>query len=287
MAIACTNRSTASVEELYAAIIDTFARGGNVIIPTFALERAQELLYFLRAGVEQSRLPPSAQVYLDSPMAISATEIFERHPGMLSTTRPRKCSATGTTRSSLPGLHFTRDTAALDRDQQYPRRRHHHGGLRHGDRRAHPPSPQAQSLAPGMQRRFRRLCRGGNAGAPHHRRRAACQNSRRRYSGAGAHPHHQRLFGARRSGGALGLAQGDAGRPHLSRPRRGRLHAAIRREARPARASKCRSSTRHSICRRDSETAEPANAKKGRPCGRPFHCQAVARLRRRWSALRA
>ena len=69
-----------SVEEFYTTITDTFKRGGNVIIPTFALERAQELLYFLREGVEKNLLPRSIQVYLDSPMAISATEIFERHP---------------------------------------------------------------------------------------------------------------------------------------------------------------------------------------------------------------
>jgi len=69
-----------SVEELYVAITDTFRRGGNVVIPTFALERAQEILYFLRAGTDSGRLPRSMQVFLDSPMAISATRIFERHP---------------------------------------------------------------------------------------------------------------------------------------------------------------------------------------------------------------
>ena len=37
----------ASVEELYAAIADTFARGGNVVIPSFAVERAQEVLFHL------------------------------------------------------------------------------------------------------------------------------------------------------------------------------------------------------------------------------------------------
>jgi metallo-beta-lactamase family protein len=47
-----------SIDELYAAIGDAFARGGNVIIPTFALERAQEILYILHQGVERSRLPP-------------------------------------------------------------------------------------------------------------------------------------------------------------------------------------------------------------------------------------
>ena len=99
-----------SVEELYEAITDTFKRGGNVIIPTFALERAQELLFYLRAGVEQDRLPGSIQVFLDSPMAISATEIFERHP---------ECYEADVAELfhehrdpfHLTGLHFTRETA--------------------------------------------------------------------------------------------------------------------------------------------------------------------------------
>jgi metallo-beta-lactamase family protein len=101
----------ASVEELYAAILDTFSRGGNVIIPTFALERAQELLYFLRAGIEQSKLPASAQVYLDSPMAISATEIFKRHPESYDD-KTAEMFRSGHDPFQLPGLHFTREAAA-------------------------------------------------------------------------------------------------------------------------------------------------------------------------------
>jgi metallo-beta-lactamase family protein len=69
-----------SVAEFYEAITSTFARGGNVLIPTFALERAQELLYFLRQGVEDGHLPRTMPVFVDSPMAVSATEIFEHHP---------------------------------------------------------------------------------------------------------------------------------------------------------------------------------------------------------------
>ena len=99
-----------SVDELYDAIDDTFHRGGNVVIPTFALERAQELLYYLREGIESGRLPRTMQVFLDSPMAISATQIFEHHP---------ECYGAGTAELfregrdpfGLPGLHFTRDTA--------------------------------------------------------------------------------------------------------------------------------------------------------------------------------
>jgi metallo-beta-lactamase family protein len=100
-----------SVEEFYEAITDTFGRGGNVIIPTFALERAQELLYFLREGVEKNRLPRSIQVYLDSPMAISATEIFERHPECYDP-EATELFREGRDPFNLPGLQFTRDTSA-------------------------------------------------------------------------------------------------------------------------------------------------------------------------------
>lgn len=99
-----------SVEELYQAISDTFRRGGNVIIPTFALERAQELLYFLHEGVENERLPRSMQVFLDSPMAISATEIFEHHPECYNRDTA-ELFREGRDPFQLPGLHFTRETA--------------------------------------------------------------------------------------------------------------------------------------------------------------------------------
>jgi len=101
---------TASVDELYSAILDTFDRGGNVIIPTFALERAQEILYFLHVGVEQSRLPNAIQVYLDSPMAVSATEIFEHHPECYDA-KAAEMFRDGRDPFQLPGLHFVRETA--------------------------------------------------------------------------------------------------------------------------------------------------------------------------------
>ena len=105
----CTNRSTQSVEELYVAVIDTFTRDGNVIIPIFAMERAQEILFFLREGAENGRLPRSLQVFLDSPMAISATAIFERHPECYDEETAGIFRA-GHDPLSLPGLHLTRET---------------------------------------------------------------------------------------------------------------------------------------------------------------------------------
>jgi len=99
-----------SIDELYQIINDTIGHGGNVIIPTFALERAQEILYYLREGVENYSIKYFMNVFLDSPMAISATQIFRRHP---------ECYNQETLQAdigekdpfSLPGLHFTRETA--------------------------------------------------------------------------------------------------------------------------------------------------------------------------------
>jgi metallo-beta-lactamase family protein len=107
----------ASVEELDEAISASFARGGAVIIPTFALERAQEILYHLRERVEAGRLPRDMPVYLDSPMAISATEIFGRHPECFDE-EAYQLLREGRDPFHLPGLRFTRGTdesKAIDR----------------------------------------------------------------------------------------------------------------------------------------------------------------------------
>ena len=59
----------------------TFARGGNVIIPSFAVGRTQEMLYFFRQIKEEKRVKtiPDFEVYLDSPLANRATDIFSEH----------------------------------------------------------------------------------------------------------------------------------------------------------------------------------------------------------------
>jgi len=100
----------ASIDEFQATVSATFARGGNVIIPTFALERAQEILYFLHQAIESGKLPASAQVFLDSPMAISATEIFEHHPECLEPAVAALFQHGGDP-FRLPNLHLARETA--------------------------------------------------------------------------------------------------------------------------------------------------------------------------------
>ncbi len=64
-------------EQLAAAINETIDAGGKVIIPIFAVERAQELIYYLGRLVRSGRIP-GIPVYLDSPMAAEVNKIFER-----------------------------------------------------------------------------------------------------------------------------------------------------------------------------------------------------------------
>ena len=99
-----------TLKEFYQVVSATLGRGGHVGIPTVALERAQEILFFLRQGLEQNKLPPSFPVYLDSPMAISATQIFERHRDDF-TPAVKALFDQGQDPFSLPGLHFTREKA--------------------------------------------------------------------------------------------------------------------------------------------------------------------------------
>lgn len=70
---------TDALSELEAIVNRTNRRGGTVLIPAFAVGRAQHLLYYLHKLKEQKRIPAHLPVFLDSPMAINATEIFSRH----------------------------------------------------------------------------------------------------------------------------------------------------------------------------------------------------------------
>lgn len=150
-----------SIEELFGAITDTFMRGGNVIIPTFALERAQEILFFLREGVETGSLPRSMQVFLDSPMAISATAIFERHPECYDE-ESAKLFREGHDPLEPSGAAFHARDARLHRLEPYRWRRGHNGRLRHVHRRAGTPSPEAQPLAGRFEHRVCRVCGQGH-----------------------------------------------------------------------------------------------------------------------------
>lgn len=95
----------ARLENLAEIINRTIARGGNVIIPAFAIERTQELLYSLNKLVEKARIPV-LPVYLDSPLAIAATEIFRVHQDYFDAEGQRMVRF-GDDPFRFPGLRFT------------------------------------------------------------------------------------------------------------------------------------------------------------------------------------
>jgi len=95
------------VEERLGKIIrETVAAGGNVVIPAFAVERAQELMYHLGRLVVSGRIPV-VPVFLDSPMAQSVAQVFEKYPDLLD---PDVAGAVRAGRSpfDFPGLVFVR-----------------------------------------------------------------------------------------------------------------------------------------------------------------------------------
>lgn len=65
--------------DLERIVKETFSRGGVVLIPAFAVGRTQVLLYYLHQLMEAGRIP-DVPVYIDSPMAISATYLYYRYP---------------------------------------------------------------------------------------------------------------------------------------------------------------------------------------------------------------
>lgn len=64
------------------AISTTAANGGNIVVPSFAIERTQEFLYCLKKLLDEDRIPHLI-TFIDSPMAIKVTEVFQRYPEFL------------------------------------------------------------------------------------------------------------------------------------------------------------------------------------------------------------
>jgi len=96
------------IEDLLAGVLaEASLRGGNVIIPVFALERAQEILYYIGCLVRDGRVR-RVPVFLDSPMAIEATEVFVRYPGLLDPDAQAFLLAPGSKPFDFPGLRYTR-----------------------------------------------------------------------------------------------------------------------------------------------------------------------------------
>jgi metallo-beta-lactamase family protein len=66
-------------EDIGRIVRETAARSGTIVIPSFAVGRAQAILYHLYVLKSEGKIPQNIPIYLDSPMAISATELLRRH----------------------------------------------------------------------------------------------------------------------------------------------------------------------------------------------------------------
>lgn len=96
-----------TIDDLLAeAVVSTAARGGKLLIPVFAMERAQEVLYLLARLGRENRIP-RIPVFLDSPMAIDIIEVFKRYPTLLDE-EAKDLIREGKPFLEFPGLRLTR-----------------------------------------------------------------------------------------------------------------------------------------------------------------------------------
>ena len=73
------NDSVFAMKELERVVRDACAKKGKIIIPSFAIERAQELIFYLHLLMDKKKIPV-IPIYVDSPMASNATSVFRVHP---------------------------------------------------------------------------------------------------------------------------------------------------------------------------------------------------------------
>lgn len=94
--------------QLESIIRKTIERGGNVVIPVFAVERAQELMYYISRLVHADRIP-DIPIFLDSPMASDVTDIFRKHRNWLNE-ETWELIRSNEPPLQFPGLRITRST---------------------------------------------------------------------------------------------------------------------------------------------------------------------------------
>lgn len=98
-----------SLDELAEAVAYSYKNGEKVIIPAFAVERTQEMIYCLHLLAKDGRLPADMPVYVDSPLAAQATEIFHKYASYFDD-GSRTLLQGGEDPLTLPQLHITHST---------------------------------------------------------------------------------------------------------------------------------------------------------------------------------
>ena len=95
---------------LAAAINRTAQRGGKIIIPSFALERAQEVVYSIKR-LRKANLIPALPVYVDSPLTVKLTDVFKMHPECWDK-QTYSLLLSGDSPFDFDGLHYISDKEA-------------------------------------------------------------------------------------------------------------------------------------------------------------------------------
>ena len=111
------------VKELTEILERTFARGGNVVIPSFAVGRTQEMLYFIRKIKKEGlvKVNPHFQVFVDSPLAVEATEIFNDNQSECYDEEALELVRKRINPITFPGLNLaitTEESRAINEDPQ-------------------------------------------------------------------------------------------------------------------------------------------------------------------------
>ncbi len=99
-----------TLEEFVQAVKETLARRGNIIMPAFTVGRTQEILYFLIQLTRQRRLH-DLKIYVDSPMALAATEITMRHIELFNQEAQEMLAWGKERRQQLPDIRFVQDVS--------------------------------------------------------------------------------------------------------------------------------------------------------------------------------
>jgi len=165
------DKTALRIDALENVVEDTVNRGGVLMIPAFALERTQEILNDLDALITQGRIP-KVPVFVDSPLAVKATEIYKKYPDYY---RPdiQEQVRQGQTIFQFPGLVFAQsvDESKRINDVPPPKIIMAGSGMSQGGRilhheRRYLPDPKSTLLIVGYQTqgsRGRRILEGAKA----------------------------------------------------------------------------------------------------------------------------
>ncbi len=209
-----------SKAELLDAIKYAVSNKEKMIIPAFALERTQEILYLLGEFSRAGQLP-DIPVYLDSPLAIKATEIFRRNK------KYYDADCSGHRRARFRSIRYAKPQTdfhcrPIHEDQPTEGIRDYYCRKRYVHRGPDQTSPEAQFVAPRREHRYRRIPGRRDDRPADRERRQNGHDFRRENSGQGKGVHHRGVVRSR----------GSSGPPRVGRPFCGKVKAAGLRNSR-------------------------------------------------------